>query len=654
MKKNLLFYFVALLSTSLFVLLQLIDPKIIGEQLESKTYDLRLRLRNLVKAQSPPRDIVIVAIDEKSIKEVGRWPWSRDVMAELVNSISDAKPKAIGIDILFTERESKVKDEELAEAIKKAGNVVLATAFFVPVEKEISVAPKDVPDFLWDSAFMEVKSQEGIPWKQFAVKPESVMPSLPEFSSAASLGHAYALPDMDGVLRWKIMYLNYGDDCYPQFSLQIARTALGITMKDMVLYAGSGIKLGDRFIPTDLSGRVLVNYWGREHSFHYKSAVDVMKNTAAAKDLRDKIVLIGTSALATYDQKVTPFSGNFPGVEENATVVANILRDNFNRKSPGTVEMIVILLTGIFLGLTLPRLRAILSASLAIGAVIFYVLLSCYLLIYQNLWINLLYPVTNMLTIFTIQTVIRFFHEERKAKEIRQMFSSYVSPKIVKELIENPDKARLGGERRVVTLLFSDIMGFTSLSERRQPEEVVSLLNEYFKEMADIIFRWDGTLDKFVGDEIMALWGAPLEQPNHAELALRCALNMSEKLNELQEMWRQRGSDTFDVGIGLNTGEVIIGNIGATGKKMDYTAIGDHVNLAARVEQLTRQYGTRILITENTYAHVEPLIKKGLLGHFELNELAKVKVKGKENEVKILGLKGLTQREVPPQADVVP
>jgi len=217
MKKNLLFYLVALLSTSLFVLLQLIDPKIIGEQLESKTYDLRLRLRNLMRPQSPPKDIVIVAIDEKSIKEVGRWPWSRDVMAELVNSISDAKPKAIGIDILFTERESREKDEELAVAIKKAGNVVLATAFFVPVEKEISVVPKDIPDFLWDSAFMEVKSQEGIPWKKFAVKPESVMPSLPEFSSAASLGHAYALPDMDGVLRWKIMYLNYGDDCYPSF-----------------------------------------------------------------------------------------------------------------------------------------------------------------------------------------------------------------------------------------------------------------------------------------------------------------------------------------------------------------------------------------------------------------------------------------------------
>jgi len=654
MKKNLMFYLIALLSTSLFVMLQLFDPVIIREQLESKTYDLRLLLKNLVRPQSPPKDVVIVAIDEKSIREVGRWPWSRDVMAELVNSISNVKPKAVGIDILFTERESKEKDEKLAEAIKKAGNVVLATAFIVPVGKNAPKGPVDIPDFLWDSAFMEVKSQEGIPWRRFAVKPESVMPSLSEFSSVASLGHAYALPDMDGVLRWKIMYLSFGDDCYPQFSLQIARIALGIPMKDMVLYGGAGIKLGDRFIPTDLSGRVLVNYLGKEHSFPYKSAVDIMRNADAARDLRDKIVLVGTSALATYDQKVTPFSGNFPGVEENATVVANIIGNNFNRKSPGTVEIIVIVLTGVFLGLMLPRLRAISSASLAIGTVLFYVTVSGYLLIYQNLWINLLYPVTNMLTIFTIQTVIRFFHEERKAKEIRQMFSSYVSPKIVKELIENPDKARLGGERRIVTLLFSDIMGFTSLSERRQPEEVVSLLNEYFKEMADIIFRWDGTLDKFVGDEIMALWGAPLEQPNHAELALRCALNMSQKLNELQESWGNRGSDTFDVGIGINTGEVIIGNIGAMGKKMDYTAIGDHVNLAARVEKLTRQYGSRIIITENTYAHVEPVIKEGLLGHFELHELAHVKVKGKENEVKIFGLRGLTQVEAPPNADVVP
>lgn len=646
MKKTvLLFHLIALISTSLFVLLQLRDdlPIIsqIGQQLESKTYDFRLRLRNLLKQQPPAKDILIVVIDEKSINEIGRWPWRRDVDATLLDNISRDKPKAIGIDIMFTERETPETDARLAESIKRAGNVVLATRFDVPEGRNVTSVPKDVPDFLWDSAFMEVKSVKGIAWKKFALKPESVMPSLPEFSTAATLGHAYTLQDIDGSIRSDILYLNFGDDCYPHFALQIARVALGIDMKNMVLYGGSGIALGNTFIPTYIDGSAVINYRGKEHSFDYVSASDVIKERVAPGIFKNKIVLWGTSALGTYDQKVTPFSANLPGVEKNANVVRNILSNNFIKKSQNVIEVVVIILTGILLGIALPKLKALLSAFLASGVVVSYSVISCYLLINQNLWINFLYPVTNMLVIFSIQTVIRFFHEEKKAKEIRQMFSSYVSPKIVHELIEHPEKASLGGERRLVTILFSDVIGFTSLSERRQPEEVVSLLNEYFKEMADIIFRWDGTLDKFVGDEIMALWGAPIEQPNHAELALRCALNMSDKLNQLQNMWKAKGSETLDVGIGINTGEVLIGNIGAPGKKMDYTAIGDHVNLAARVEKLTRQYGTRILITENTYAYIEPIVSKGKMGHIELNELASVKVKGKEREAKIFGLKAL-------------
>lgn len=640
-KRSLLFYLITLTFTLLFVFLQIFDPAIIREQLESKTYDLRLKLRNLIRQQSPASYIVIVAINDKSIEEIGRWPWGRDIMAALINNISAARPKVIGVDILFTEKERPETDEKLAEAINKAGNVALATAFEVPQGEKALTPPKDVPDFLWDSAFMEVKSQKGIKWKDFAVKAEKVKPSLPEISAVAALGHVYALPDMDGSQRWEILSLFYAGDCYPQFSLQIARIALGIPMKGMVLYGGSGIGLGNAFISTDLYGRAGINYRGKEHSFEYFSASDIIKSKIPLAALRNKIVLVGTSALATYDQKVTPFSANMPGVEKNANVVENILLNNFIRKSPGVMELVVIIFTGIFMGLTLPGLKAVPGASLALGFILLYIAACCYLLIYQNLWANLLYPVANMFGIFTLVTVTKFFQEEKKSKEIRQMFSSYVSPKIVKELIENPGKARLGGERRVVTILFSDIIGFTSLSERRQPEEVVNLLNEYLREMTDIIFRWDGTLDKFVGDEIMALWGAPVEQPNHAELALRCALAMSEKLDELQIIWKGRGAEVLDAGIGINTGEVLIGNIGAPGKKMDYTAIGDHVNLAARVETLTRQYGTRILITENTYNYAEPIIKKGLFGHLEFRELAYVKVKGKEKEVKIFELKGI-------------
>lgn len=637
MKKRLLFYFITLSCTSFFGLLQFFDPDIIREKLESRTYDLRLPLKNLLEQPPPSPDIVIVSVDEKSITEVGRWPWKRDVIAGLVDKISEGKPRALGIDIMFTEKETIETDRKLAEAITKAGNVVLATAFVVPKKKGKVTAAKDVPDFLWDSAFMQVKSTGGIGWKQWAVTPESVMPPLPELAAGASLGHVYSLPDRDGVLRWQFLYLHYGNDCYPQFALQVARIALGIDPKDMVLYGGTGIQLGDRYIPVDISGRVIINYRGPEQSFPYISASDIINGSTAPGTFRHKIVLVGTSALSTYDLRVTPFSANMPGIEIDANIIDNILMNNFIRKSPRFLELIVIVLTGILLGLALPKLKALASTSLAFGLILSYIILCCYLLVYHNIWADLLYPVINMFSIFSIQTITRFFHEEKKAREIRRIFTSYVSPKIVKELVENPEKAKLGGERREITVLFSDIKGFTSLSEQRQPEEVILLLNEYFKEMVDIILKWDGTLDKFVGDLIMAIWSSPLEQPNHAELAVRCALEMSHRLSEMQEAWRNKGSDIIDAGIGINSGEVLIGNIGAPGKKMDYTAIGDHVNLTARVEKLTRHYGVKILVTENT---VKKIIPDGNCGNCDLQfrEVATVKVKGKEKEVKLFEL----------------
>jgi adenylate cyclase len=289
--------------------------------------------------------------------------------------------------------------------------------------------------------------------------------------------------------------------------------------------------------------------------------------------------------------------------------------------------------------LILPRAKALSGAAIAIGLMVAYVFLSFYLLIYNNIWINITYPLSNMLIIFISLTVTKFFFEEKKAKEIRSMFSSYVSPKIVEVLINNPEKAKLGGERKVVTVLFSDIAGFTSLSEKRKPEEVVELLNEYFKEMTEIIFEWEGTLDKFVGDEIMAFWGAPVDQPDHAERGVRCAIEMIDSLFRMQEKWVKEGKDILDCGIGINTGEVLIGNIGALGKKMDYTIIGDHVNLAARVETLTRKYGAKIILTEFTLHHLETVMKQGTIDHYTIRELETVKVKGKEKEVKIFELR---------------
>lgn len=643
MKKTYLFYLITLASTVLFGSLNLFDPTIIREQLESRTYDLRLNIKDSLVANPPSENILIVAIDEKSIADIGRWPWHRDLMAELITRISDNRPKVIGLDIMFSERENPETDARLANAIKEAGNVVLATAFIVPEGKLQPVVQKDLPDSLWNAAFMVVRGEKEIQWKKFAVNADSVLMPIDEVAAVSTLGHVYSHPDRDGSLRWGILYLQYGDDFYPSLALQVSRLALGIAMKDMELYGGSGVKFGEHFVSTDLSGRIVTRYAGREHSYKYISASDVLKMRTAPDIFRDKIVLIGASALATYDQKVTPLSANMPGVEVNANIIDNILKNGFITKSHGIIELVITVFIGIFLGMTVPRMKAIPGAALCIGVIIFYMALASYLLIYEDLWVNVVYPVSNMFFIFIGLTVTKYFFEEKKARVIKAMFSSYVTERVVNELIKNPEMAKLGGDRREITVLFSDVRGFTSFSEKYSPEEVVTILNEYLGEMTDMVFKWEGTLDKFIGDAILAFWGAPLQQENHAELAVRCALDMLKRLEDLQQRWQQEGRPLLDCGIGINTGEVIVGNIGAEGKKMDYTIIGDHVNLGSRVEALTRKYDTHILLTEFTVNKLRVPVAEGTLGSLSIKGLGSVIVKGKENPVTVYELKALAE-----------
>jgi adenylate cyclase len=635
MNKYRYFYLIATLSVIVFAIIQLRDPPLIRDLIESKTYDLRLQLRNLVQKQPPANDIAIVMVDEKSIAEVGRWPWSREVQARLVDRISSGKPKVIGIDIMYSEPENPEADGRLARTIKRAGNVVQATDFFIEQSGQQKGEPAVSPDFLWDAAFMEVKTVPGIKWKDWAVKPERVSPPIREIATAATLGHVTNVNDMDGVLRSDIMYVNYGDDCYPSFPLQVARIAAGIPMKDTALYGGSGIQLGNRFIRTDLSGRVLINYRGRENSFPHISAVDLLKSRISPNVLRGRIVLLGTSARGTYDQKVTPFSANYPGVEKNASVVDNILTNNFIKKSPGVVEVITIVFTGIVLITLLPRFKATPGVILAFGLMGCYTLVSCFLIIRHNIWLSFVVPSANMAVIFTAGTISRLFIEERRAREIRAMFSSYVTERLVDEMIRHPEMARLGGEKREVTVLFSDVRGFTSYSENHPPEEVVAILNEYLGAMTEIVLGWEGILDKFIGDAIVVFWGAPMRQDDHAQRALGCALAMQERLLQLQEKWKSAGKAPLSAGIGINTGEAIVGNIGAEGKKMDYTVIGDQVNLGARVESLTRRYDASILMTEYTLENLRPALSSATLRGMAIRGIERVIVKGKDTPVGI-------------------
>jgi len=696
------------LITLFFVFVALIDIPFLKDTLdllEMKTLDFRFRFREAHHPGKPGTDIALVAIDEKSIKEIGRWPWSRAEMAKLVRILAEGKPRVISFDILFSEPEASDSlrllqtlkqdyqerpspdarflktletkereanaDAQFVEAVRKAGNVVLPMALMVPAyyQSVRQQAPPEPPAFLISSSFGLVK-QVSTAKVFLPIEAQGVIFPIPLLAeSTKALGHAYYQPDRDGVLRWEYLALKYGDDYYPSLGLQIARTALGVPREGMKLWLGDAVEVGGIKIPTDERGRMPINYVGREGTFPTFSATDILHRRVPAKEFQDRIILIGTTGLGTYDIKVTPLSANMPGVEKNATVVENIIHQRFLHRTEGMklLDGLVILVFGVSLMLILPRVSALRGVAVAVAMLIGYMLLVQYLFEMKGLWITLLYPAATIAFSYTSLTVLRFMTEERQAQEVRRMFSSYVTPKMVAELVKDPDKAKLGGERKELTVLFSDVRGFTTFSENHQPEEVVAILNEYMNAMTEVIFHWDGTLDKFVGDAIMVFWGAPLDQPNHAELAIRCALHMQKRLGELQEKWRADGKETLDAGIGMNSGEMVVGNMGAEGKKMDYTVIGDNVNLAARVESLTRQYNARILITESTYHGAKDLIevreifanekrsratgikhkerrrKRMKIGHALFKDLDAVKVKGKVKPVRIFEVVGIEE-----------
>jgi adenylate cyclase len=399
--------------------------------------------------------------------------------------------------------------------------------------------------------------------------------------------------------------------------------------------------MGGTFLPSDVFGRLHINYYGKEGTINHVSAADLLSDRISADKFRDKIVLIGTSAIATYDLKVTPFSANMPGVEKNATVVANIINGDFIIKSQHYFDLAIVILSGIaalLLGRTRKAIRFIMSYVFLITFILFA---NQAAFSFLNTRVNLLYP---LLTIFSTGIFIvsyRYFIEERRARDIRKMFSSYVTERVVNELIENPEMAKLGGARIEVTVLFSDIRGFTNFSEKYEPEEVVAILNEYLSIMTDIVFRWEGTLDKFIGDAIVAFWGAPMKQENHAELAVRCALDMNSRLKELQKKWESEGRTPLSMGIGINSGEVIVGNIGAEGKKMDYTVIGDHVNIGSRVESLTRQFNADIMMTEMVLQRITVPVESNIIGHVSINGVGKVLLKGREKQIRVYRIESL-------------
>lgn len=415
-------------------------------------------------------------------------------------------------------------------------------------------------------------------------------------------------------------------------------------------------------IPVDNEGRMMINYAGPRNMFPYVSLSDLLNDSdemeimqrqkveggeteliarkvKKSEFLKNKIAVLGATAIGIFDLRVTPFDENFPGAETHVNVIDNLLRQDFLRthSQEPMYMFIVLLITGLIISFALAKLGAISGMLLTLFVTTSLFLIDKYFLFGQGIVVAIIFPISLTFILYIGLTFYKYFTEERGKKELRQTFQKYVSPAIVDEILQDPSNIELGGRKEHITVFFSDIRGFTTISEKLDPRALSELLNSYLTPMTELVFKNRGTLDKYMGDAVMAFFGAPIAYPGHAKDACRCALQQLEKLAELQEEYRKRGLPEIDIGIGLNTGECSVGNMGSETVR-SYTVMGDSVNLGSRLEGINKQYGTRIIVSEFTYAEAKE--------SFTMREIDLVRVKGKILPVKIYEL---VSEGIPPQ-----
>jgi adenylate cyclase len=561
----------------------------------------------------PSQHVVIVAVDDKSLielKQYGRFfYWPRSLHAEVIRRLSEARARTIAFDVLFDADGDG--DEELASAIEEATGratfVLLATAGD-PLTRYQNRADR---------------------WQGFAeiLEPRSAFKEV-----ASGLGLVNQDPDEDGTIRRAPLVFEINGEPYPSLQLlAVARFLRRPQAWDGPIADGK-IPLAGREIPVDGRGNITINYAGgpyesSQSAFPVVSYVDVLRGRVPPETFRAKLVLIGMTGTGYADDYWTPTSvrGKMDGIEIHANAIDTILRGDFIRDaSRSTTIGLVFAMAAVaaIALLALPMLAAALCSLLALAV---YVLAASYYFD-EHVVLNLVYPPLALFLTYTGVVFYRVIFEQGQARALRGVLGQYLSPSVVAHVTRDPDSLKLGGDQREMTVMFSDLRGFTSFSEKLDPETLVQLLNEYLTIMSDVIFKHDGTIDKYMGDAIMAFWGAPEHQPDHASLACRAALDMVEALEQLNAKWADEGRPPLAMGIGINTGVMKVGNMGSN-SRFDYTVLGDSVNLASRLEGLNKEYGTTLIVSRST------LDETGGVFHDRFLDL--VAVKGKKEPVEV-------------------
>lgn len=612
---------------------------------EDRFYDLRMKL-TIDKHKKDDR-LVLAAIDDLSLTKIGRWPWSRSKIAELVNKLNLYGAKVVAFDIFFSEPEVACNAESpdilLSQSFKNFQSSGPDRKIIIPYSvgkkdsDEVSeeVYYKESPDQLLNF-MIDTRQAEGSNLQEYLVE-KKVYPIEILANSETGIAHIESEADVDGVFRHYPIIANVGSTYYPSFALQAYEMYSGDRAKVNILSSDLAYvetKKGNLYV--NYNGESKVRWLGGLDHFPQVNIYDILR---AKKDdpfmhevFKNKLVFIGSTAFGANDLRNTPVDPILPGIVFHMNMVHMLLEGKFIVSEldsakvswimliAGTAVVVIVMLFG----------NAIVDfiTVLAVLAILF--LLDTYYFIPKGYNNRLFFCLFSVLNCYSWSTFLHFYQSNKEKKKIKGTFSRYLAPSIVNDLLKNPDKVRLGGEKKNITVFFSDVRDFTTISEKLTPEQLTLCLNKYMTMMTDTLFEHQGTLDKYIGDAMVAYWGAPVDLENHAYWAVKGAIAMIERLPPINEEFKKEGYPIFKHGIGLNTGECSVGNMGSN-QIFSYTALGDNMNLGARLESLCKFYGVQLNISEYTKNAIPEKLQK----EFMFRTLDKVKVKGKEKAVTI-------------------